>query len=274
VAGPAGLWLARPASAPAPAQAQASEDPATGAAGPAIDIPPALAQQAAGLEPAPVQAVAPGPDAMAPALAASSPPPATDGAARMPAQVLSPAPAQPAASSPEPAAQAPAPAPTLVATATPAPAPAMVQVQVEPAQTRLSVRPRDGEAVSSEEAEANAVRAAMAALYAAVGDRDEAAAANAMAELDSLLPARSLTLLRARAWQAHGSGDLARAEQLYRQILERVPEDEHAGVNLALLEARMGDPEQARNRLERLAARNTRSAQVARARAELEAMLP
>ena len=151
-------------------------------------------------------------------------------------------------------------------------APARTDVQVVASQIQLSVRKADAStrAAASEEADANAVRGAMAELNAAVGEHDAEATAAAIARLQALLPAESLTLLRARAWAAHGQGEYPRAEQLYRAILDRVPDDEHAGVNLALLDARRGEIAEARARLDRMAARNARSPQIVQALAELD----
>ena len=114
------------------------------------------------------------------------------------------------------------------------------------------------------------VKTAMSRLQAAVAGGDNAVRDTSLSELQALLPADSLTLLRARAWAAHGNGDIEDAERYYRAILQRVPDDEYAGVNLALIDARRGDLNQARDRLAKLAARNTGSLMVSRAQAELE----
>ena len=173
-----------------------------------------------------------------------------------------------------------APAPVEVATA-PAAVPAAAappgvhdRATVHSSQLQLSVHKRDsaaGKAATAEQNNAVAVDMAMSALNAAVASHDAAASANAIAQLQELLPAQSLTLLRARAWAAHGGGNYAEAERLYRTILERVPDDEHAGINLALLDARHGEVDDARARLERMAARHSGSAQIAQALAELDA---
>lgn len=59
-------------------------------------------------------------------------------------------------------------------------------------------------------------------------------------ELSKSLPAHSLSLVRAQAWYAVKSGDQAAANRLYREILDRLPGDENASLNLASLEARAG----------------------------------
>lgn len=198
---------------------------------------------------------------------AGLPAPAAEGGIMAPRPDIAAATASPQA--PVAASAAPAPAVNPAAQA-----PARTDVQVVASQIQLSVRKADAagsRAAASEEADANAVRGAMAELNAAVGEHDADATTAAIARLQALLPAGSLTLLRARAWAAHGQGDYARAEELYRAILDRVPDDEHAGVNLALLDARRGEMAEARARLDRMAARNARSPQIVQALAELDA---
>ncbi len=174
------------------------------------------------------------------------------------------------------------PAPGNVATTVTAPAAAAIADNVpardstppHAAQIQLSVRKLDSagsRAATADENNAVAVRMAMSTLNAAVADHDAGATADAITQLQGLLPAQSLTLLRARAWAAHGNGDYVEAERLYRTILNRVPDDEHAGINLALLDARRGDMDDARARLTQMAARNSRSPQIAQALAELDA---
>ena len=128
----------------------------------------------------------------------------------------------------------------------------------------------DSSPMSDKEPDPVVVRAHMAQLHEAVADADSHAAEQALQQLQGILPAGSLTLLRARAWAAHAQGDANAAEQYYAAILARVPDDEHAGVNLALIEARRGAAEDARSRLNRLAARNIRSPLVNRALQEME----
>ena len=182
-----------------------------------------------------------------------------------------------AASAIAPPAAAATPPPAAVATAPPPASTADRDIQVVASKIEVSVRdtstPQRG-GVDAVDADAAKVREAMGALHAAVGDADAAATGAAIARLEALLPAQSLTLLRARAWAAHGHSDLDEARRLYRAILDRVPDDEHASINLALLDARRGDVDQARARLDRLASRNARSPQVLRALAELEAAHP
>jgi predicted negative regulator of RcsB-dependent stress response len=110
---------------------------------------------------------------------------------------------------------------------------------------------------------------ALASLQRAVAQSDAAAIEQQLQALRQLLPADSLTLLRNEAWVAHNRGDLVTAEDRYRQILSRVPEDTQAGVNLALLEAGRGQTDVAQGRLLRLAAENGDSSIIAQALAQI-----
>lgn len=273
---------------PAMTTASAAESPVLAQAMQAATMPPATS-----LDIVPASGTAP----VASVAAAASVPSAPAGQSlpeAMPASVQAvaatgmpmPAPAVDAASVPglattaAPAADPqPQPQPAQAAATAAAPAPRS-DVQVAPAQIQLSVQRRDDAlarttgTTATDEADATAVRGAMSALHAAVGEGDRDATTAAITHLRTLLPAESLTLLRARAWAAHGSGDFAEAERLYSAILERVPDDEHAGVNLALLDARRGELADARARLDRMASRNARSPQVIQALAELDAATP
>src|SRR5690606_17182538 len=116
-----------------------------------------------------------------------------------------------AASAIAPPAAAATPPPAAVATAPPPASTADRDIQVVASKIEVAVRdtstpPRGG--VDAVDADAAKVREAMGALHAAVGDADAAATGAAIARLEALLPAQSLTLLRARAWAAHGHSDL------------------------------------------------------------------
>jgi len=128
---------------------------------------------------------------------------------------------------------------------------------------QVSTRERAG----AEEAQTTAVRQAIAELQGAQSRQDHDAMQAALARLGQLLPADSLTLLRMRAWAAHAGGDLAQAERLYAAIVDRVPDDRNAGINLALLQAGRGDVAQAAARLDRYALANGSSPELARAQA-------
>jgi len=278
VAGPLGYLLSRPGTVEAPV---ASANPGTEEArepaiqdAPAFDRGDALARSPADDAPA-VSAPA---VATMPTTADAVPVQATLVASQVPnlsAPVASTSVAAPvAAAMPTDTATVTGPAPAPVAAVAASGSGMQTDVQVVASQIKVSVRNRDAanaHAPADDDADPAAVREAMTALNNAVGAHDDDARVAAIARLQALLPTGSLTLLRARAWAAHGGGDFAEAERLYHAILDRVPDDEHAGVNLALLDARRGDVDDARARLDRLAARNARSPQVLQAMAELDA---
>ncbi|GEM_PF-583728 len=201
-------------------------------------------------------------------------PPAPAVVAQVPAAVLpveTPVPSQAIADT---QVSLPASVPAAVPVQTPAPARIanVVQIQEEPQPINIKVERRgEGSRSVASTQDDQSVQAAIASIEAAIADGDAARTRQALAELESLLPSSSLTLLRMQAWVAHRDGDMASAEQLYRRIAERVPDDENAGVNIALLSAGRGDIDDARLRLTRLAGRHTRSALVTRALADIEA---
>ncbi|MCG8277702.1 tetratricopeptide repeat protein [Stenotrophomonas sp. NLF4-10] len=253
IAAPVAWLLARPqpGQPAAPASVVTVMPTAAVMPTPAATVPVALPQEqqpaVPAAEPAPAQTIA---SAVVPAPAPA--PEATPAPARIPAPVATPAPAV-----------------SAIADNTPAPASAPTPSQIQLSVHRLGNT--GNKAVADDGRNAVAVRMAMSTLNAAVARHDTTATTQAIAQLQTLLPAQSLTLLRARAWAAHGSGDYVDAERLYRTILNRVPDDEHAGINLALLDARRGDMDDARARLTQMAARNSRSPQIAQALAELDA---
>jgi len=89
-----------------------------------------------------------------------------------------------------------------------------------------------------------------ARFVAAMKNNQTADAERELAALKSRLPAGSLGLLRAQAWfDLRGGNDAAAAEQ-YRAILDRMPGDEEAAINLASIHSRRGKPEEARATLD------------------------
>lgn len=78
--------------------------------------------------------------------------------------------------------------------------------------------------------------------------------------LKAVLPADALGLLRAQAWFDLKGGREDAAAQSYRQILDRMPGDEEAAVNLASIQARQSDQEGARTTLDTAARLNPDSA--------------
>jgi hypothetical protein len=63
--------------------------------------------------------------------------------------------------------------------------------------------------------------------------------------LSAALPARSLSLLRARAWYAVKTDDRQTAYRAYQTILERQAGDEEASLNLAAMETASGNADRA-----------------------------
>jgi len=78
------------------------------------------------------------------------------------------------------------------------------------------------------------------------------------------LPPESITLLQLRAWYKMQSGDKTQAISLYRQIVGRIPDDETATVNLALLYWKAGQQDEARHLIGALAERRPESETVQR----------
>ena len=236
---------------------------------------------------------------LVPAASQHSAPVMPDGVMAMPVQALpaqavasvqartpTPAPAavprtDPATTAAPPAAALPdtiAPAMPVAATAlvaAPAPAPVAATASVAPAApASMPMRPAGQLQVSQRQADSDAVAPLQAQLQQAIA---EGRLEHAQALLDSLagqLPADSLTLLRAQAWLAHARGDQAMALKAYRRIVERVPDDAHAGANLALLLAAAGQTEQAHATLARLSVQQADNPLLRRARAALEATAP
>lgn len=149
---------------------------------------------------------------------------------------------------------------------------AVAEPQPQPQPINIKVEQRTVESGQDTRHDDRAIAQVVSEIEAAIAAGDVPGARNALARLEAILPVESLTLLRMRAWVAHGSQDMDSAEQLYRQIIERLPDDVNAGVNVALLDAGRGDIDDARHRLMHLAGRYARSPLVARALAELDAL--
>lgn len=163
------------------------------------------------------------------------------------------------------------PAPTEPAPAEPAPAePARLAIQVASSvdASDASGASDAGEAIAApNDDEAQAVARAVAALEQAMRAGDLDAGKAHLDELAAMLPARSLTLLRMQAWHAHQSGDAVQAIALYGEVVQRVPGDRNAAINLAVLEAGQGDIEGASQRLRALRTSAGESAELAAAMA-------
>lgn len=106
--------------------------------------------------------------------------------------------------------------------------------------------------VDSDEGVANQI----AAFNAAMGSKDRAGARDALASLQRRLPAQSMTMLRMQAWYAVESGDDVAALALYQRILERLPGDVNAGINVALIDWRADRRHAAQSRIGELHTRH------------------
>jgi len=73
-----------------------------------------------------------------------------------------------------------------------------------------------------------------------------------LSKLQSKLPAQSITLLRMQAWYSVDTSDDDSARGLFLRILDRVPDDQNAGVNIALIEWRAKNYRAALARIDRL----------------------
>jgi hypothetical protein len=96
----------------------------------------------------------------------------------------------------------------------------------------------------------------IAAFNAAMGSKDHVGARDALASLQRRLPAQSMTMLRMQAWYAVDSGDDAAALTLYQRILERLPDDVNAGINVALIDWRSNRRHAAQSRIGELHTRH------------------
>lgn len=85
-----------------------------------------------------------------------------------------------------------------------------------------------------------------ARFVAAMKESRTADAERELAALKERLPAGSLGLVRAQAWFDLRAGRDAAAADGYRTILERLPGDEEAAINLASIQSRQQKTEEAR----------------------------
>ncbi len=259
--------LAADAAALAPRAAPA---PARGRRGPLLALVAALAVAGAGLagwhalrtgRPLPAAAA---PAATPPAVIASAVaaplPPAPAASAQAPLPSASPAPAVADAT----AAPALAPAPAHQADAAPVlrPVPARASAQasterprasraatppahpapVQPAAARVAVPP----AAPASAPAAMPVEQRFNAFLQAMRTGDLPGAGQHLAALRRELPPGSVSLLRAEGWHALAGGDASAAARIYQDILDRLPGDEEASINLASIEARRDRAESAR----------------------------
>lgn len=80
----------------------------------------------------------------------------------------------------------------------------------------------------------------------AMQGRNNAEAERQLSSLRMQLTRSSVSLLRAEAWFASANGDSVRASREYQEIIERLPGDEEASINLAAIEAGLQHTERAR----------------------------
>ena len=274
-------------AAPSPADGQSVASAAAAAAvatEPTVDTPaPALPSA---LEPAVVEA-----------LVAAAPVPAEDVAMTPTQRVDNPQASKlesPRVSAAVPASAAPlppsaAPLPSVAAPAQTAPSDGVGAEQVPPAsqpQTPLAQAAQEsqtpqisiqvhqrGEPSTLRQAPAREaasaadplqVRQQVAALESAIASQNREAGQAAIRGLQSLLAAESITLQRYQAWWAMSQGDDAVAYQHYAGIADRLPGDQNAGLNLALLDWRAGRKDAARQRMGLLRLREPDSALIER----------
>lgn len=133
------------------------------------------------------------------------------------------------------------------------------RVEVQPAPAPAAPRPAPARRARQAKAEAapiapvvdeTPVELRFARFVAAMKDARTADAERELAALRDRLPAGSLGLLRAQAWFDLRAGRDAAAADGYRAILDRMPGDEEAAVNLASIQARQQKPEEARATLD------------------------
>lgn len=103
-----------------------------------------------------------------------------------------------------------------------------------------------------------------------VASQDFAGARELTVRASQLLGEDTLSVLRMRAFLALQEGQTAEAGRLYRNVLERVPDDREASLNLAILEWQRGDAEAARARLLRLRTAHPGDAEINRYLSSLE----
>ncbi len=114
------------------------------------------------------------------------------------------------------------------------------------------VQAKATDAPADEQSHENRIAERMQTFESAMTRTDWAAAERHLNDLSSLLPTDSLTLLRNKAWLLMNKGDNAKSMKLYTRILERLPNDLNAQLNLAILDQRLGNRPAAAKRLQRI----------------------
>jgi hypothetical protein len=131
----------------------------------------------------------------------------------------------------------------------------VAQVMPRPAsqrQTRSGVPsvPAEPAPVAAPVVDETPVELVFARYVTAMKEGRDADAERALGTLKERLPAGSIGLLRAQAWYDLRAGRDAAAADGYRAIIERMPGDEEAAINLASIQARQQKPEEARATLD------------------------
>lgn len=218
--------LETPAPGPALAAPAATVVPAveTGAAT-ATTATPAAATASNVVKPAPVPAP----------VAVALPPPRERAAVPAPVRVAD------AATVPDPLPARPAAEPPR--SARPAHVPAQAApVQASPVRAATAARPVPAPLAPA----AMPVEQRFNAFLQAMRTGDMPGAGQHLAALRRDLPPGSVSLLRAEGWYALAGGDADAAARIYQDLLDRLPGDEEASINLASIEARRQRGEAAR----------------------------
>lgn len=105
----------------------------------------------------------------------------------------------------------------------------------------------------------------------ALAARDHVQAQRHLQTIQASLPASSVARWRAEAWFAYQSGDLDQARDTYLGLLDKLPGDENATLNLVTIEQQLQQPARARAVLEASLRRNRDSVAL---RAALERLNP
>lgn len=144
---------------------------------------------------------------------------------------------------------------TAAVGALPAAAPTVAQVNLRPVAQRQmrSARPVVQAApapIVQPVVDDTPIELIFARFVAAMKEGRGADAERALGTLKERLPPGSLGRLRAQAWYDLSAGREAAAADGYRAIIERMPADEEAAINLASIQAHQKRPEEARATLD------------------------
>lgn len=185
-------------------------------------------------------------------------------AAQAPLRAQAPAPQPPAPLAPQPDAAEPTPAllpaQALPATSVAVAAPARPRPAQPPRRSATTPKPAPVPAPAQAAADDTPIEARFAHFSAAMKDGRQADAQKELAALRARLPEGTLSLMRAQAWHDLSEGRAQAAAAQYRRLLQRLPGDEGAAINLAALLLREGQTEQARATLDAAARLSPQSA--------------